>query len=44
MFAMFLMAMFGLSACNAPTDPGAERSATQAKDLQNRMLTTQTDR
>ena len=36
--------VLGLTGCNAPPDPGAERSTAQAKELQNRFLTTQTDR
>ncbi len=42
--AALLLIVFGLTGCNSPADPGAQRSATQAKDLQNRILTTQTDR
>lgn len=41
---LWLIALFGLTGCDAPTDPGAQRSTTQTKDLQNRILATQTDR
>jgi starvation-inducible outer membrane lipoprotein len=42
--AACLLLAFGLTGCTAPPDPGAQRSTTQAKELRNRMLATQTDR